>query len=96
MKLSKKDLMQRVSDLVEDDEKKVAILEDLEDSILEEGSIDEVEKETLRKEKEDLEWKYQDLLTRYKERFLQGKDSEEKEDIKDELEEKEVIDIREI
>lgn len=96
MKLSKKDLMQRVSDLVEDDEKKVAILEDLEDSILEEGSIDEVEKETLRKEKEDLEWKYQDLLTRYKERFLQGKDSEEKEDIKDELEEKEVIDIKEI
>ena len=97
MKLSKKELMQRVSDLIEDDEIKISVLEDMEDSIVEESSVENVLDENVKRELEEIKWKYEDLKNRYKERFLNGSDekSEEKED-DEELKEEEVIDVKEI
>lgn len=97
MKLSKKELMQRVSNLIEDDETKISVLEDMEDSIVEESSVENVIDENTKRELEEIKWKYEDLKNRYKERFLNGTDeeSEEKED-DEELKEEEVIDVKEI
>lgn len=99
MKLSKQELKQRISDAITDDEELViSLLEDIEDSMIEtnENVIDE----TKAKELEELKWKYNTLQEKYKERFLKGdnkKDAEDKkEEVDEELEEKEVIDIKEI
>ena len=94
MKLSKQELKQRISDSITDNEELViSLLEDVEDSMVEtnENVIDE----TKTKELEDLKWKYEDLRAKYKERFLKGNESENTED-NPEMEEKEVIDIKEI
>lgn len=94
MKLSKKDLMQKITDLIEDDDTKISILEDMEDSINEENAENVVD-ETMKKDYEDLKLKYEDLKSRYKDRFLKGsEETENKEDI-DETEEK-IVDIKEI
>ena len=93
MKLSKQELKQRISDSITDNEELViSLLEDIEDSMIEtnENVIDE----TKTKELEDLKWKYTNLQEKYKERFLKGDDKTE--EVDEELEEKEVIDIKEI
>lgn len=98
MKLSKQELKQRISDSIKDnDELVISLLEDVEDS-MSEGSNDDVQMETLKKEKEELEWKYNDIKTRYKERFLAGVDEikENPEEKIEEVEEKEVVDIKDI
>lgn len=98
MKLSKQELKQRISDSIKDnDDLVISLLEDVEDS-MSEGSNDDVQIETLKKEKEELEWKYNDIKTRYKERFLAGVDEikENPEEKIDEVEEKKVIDVTEI
>lgn len=94
MKLNKQELKQRISDAITDDEELViSLLEDIEDSMIEtnENVIDE----TKAKELEDLKWKYNTLQEKYKERFLKGDDKKDAE-VDEELEEKEVIDIKEI
>ena len=94
MKLSKQELKQRISDSITDNEELViSLLEDIEDSMVEtnENVIDE----TKTKELEDLKSKYEDWRAKYKERFLKGNESENTED-NPEMEEKEVIDIKEI
>lgn len=97
MKLSKRELMQRVSDLIEDDTTKISVLEDMEDSIIEEGVAQEVVDETAKRELEELKWKYDDLVQRYKDRFLKGEETEEKEEEKtEELKEEEIVDVKEI
>lgn len=98
MKLSKQELKQRISDSIKDnDELVISLLEDVEDS-MSDGSNNDVQMETLKKEKEELEWKYNDIKTRYKERFLAGVDEikENPEKKIEEVEEKEVIDIKDI
>lgn len=96
MKLSKKELMQRVSDLIEDEETKISILEDMEDSIVDETTTETVVEESAKRELEELKWKYEDLRNRYKERFLKGNDETEEKEDDDELKEEEVIDVKEI
>lgn len=98
MKLTKQELKQRISDSIKDnDELVISLLEDIEDSMTE-GNNEDVQIETLKKENEEIKWKYEDIKNRYKERFLTG--VEETEEIADEespeLEEKEIIDIKEI
>lgn len=90
MKLSKQELKQKISDSITDnDDLVISLLEDIEDS-MEENSIQD------NSELEDLKGKYDDLKAKYKERFLNGKEKDP-EDEKDEgLEEKEVIDVKEI
>lgn len=94
MKMDKKDLMRRISDLIEDEDTKISVLEDLEDSIVE--NTTDIINEEEKKELENLRWKYEDLREKYKERFLTSdKKAEETEDIEEKEDEK-VIDIKEI
>lgn len=98
MKLSKQELKQEISDNIKDnDELVIRLLEDIEDS-MSDGSNDDVQMETLKKEKEELEWKYNDIKTRYKERFLAGVDEikENPGEKIEEVEEKEIVDIKDI
>lgn len=91
-KFSAEELSSRINDLELDDEIKISLMEDITDSV----SPDESEelsylKEEIQKKDSELE----ELKEKYKERFLKA--SEEKEEPKDEdLEEKEIIDIKEI
>ena len=95
MKLSKQELKQKISDSIKDnDDLVISLLEDIEDSMIENN--EQVIDETNKKELEDLKWKYEDLKAKYKERFLSG--AEEKEETTEEtgLEEKEVIDVKDL
>lgn len=86
MKLSKEELKQKVNELVTDNEIAIQLLEDIEDS-MEVGEVDTTKID-------ELQAKLDDLQEKYKQRFLKGDDK--KEEVDEELEEKEVIDIKEI
>ena len=92
MKLSKEDLKAKVNELVTDNDIAIQLLEDIEDS-MEVGEVDTAKID-------ELQAKLDDLQEKYKQRFLKGddkKDVEEKKDeVDEELEEKKVIDIKEI
>ena len=96
MKLSKEDLKKKIADVVEDEDTQISLLEDIEDSFVEPDESDKVDKTDY----DELESKYKDLQEKYKQRFLAGDDQKDvedkKEDVDEELEEKEVIDIKEI
>lgn len=92
MKLSKEELKQKVNELVTDNEIAIQLLEDIEDS-MEVGEVDTTKID-------ELQAKFDDLQEKYKQRFLKGDDKkyaeDKKEEVDEELEEKEVIDIKEI
>ena len=92
MKLSKEDLKAKVNELVTDNDIAIQLLEDIEDS-MEEGEVDTAKID-------ELQAKLDDLQEKYKQRFLKGDDKKDAEDKKEEvddgLEEKDVIDIKEI
>lgn len=91
MKRSKEELKQKVGELVQDNDIAIQLLEDIEDS-MEEGELD-------TSKIDELQAKFDDLQKKYKERFLKTDDkkTEEKEESEEKgLEEKEVIDIKEI
>lgn len=93
-KYSAEELSSRVNELDLDDDIKISLMEDITDSV----SRDESEelagiKSELEKSKAD----YEELKEKYKARFLKAVESDEKEEVKDEdLEEKEVIDVKEL
>ena len=91
-KYSAEELSSRVNELELDDDVKISLMEDITDSV----STDESEelaqiKSELEKSKAD----YEELKDKYKARFLKAVESEEKEEVKD-LEEKEIIDVKEL
>ena len=92
MKLSKDELKNKVNELVKDNDVAIQLLEDIEDS-MESGEIDNSELEALQA-------KFDELQTKYRERFLKGDEEKEidekKEESEDGMEEKEVIDVKEI
>ena len=92
MKLSKEELKQKVNELVTDNEIAIQLLEYIEDS-MEVGEVDTTKID-------ELQAKFDDLQEKYKQRFLKGDDKKDaenkKEEVDEELEEKEVIDIKEI
>lgn len=96
MKLSKEELSAKINELEIDEEIKVALMEDIADSI--EGSTESTDGGEL----EELKIKYEALRDKYKERFLKGNDETEEEVKEDEetedeeLKEEEVIDVKEI
>lgn len=96
MKLSKEELSAKINELEIDEEIKVALMEDIADSI--EGSTEATDGGEL----EELKIKYEALRDKYKERFLKGNDETEEEVKEDEetedeeLKEEEVIDVKEI
>lgn len=103
MKLSKEELKKKIDEKIQDDDLKIELLEDIEDSFNDEA-IKEYEAR-FEAEKADLEAQIanekayiMDLKARYKERFLSKEETEneDKKEDKEELEEKEVIDVKEI
>jgi hypothetical protein len=85
MKISKEELVAKINDLELDDTKKIELMEDVTDSMVE---PDTTELDTLKT-------KYEELQNNYKERFLSG-DKITKEEKEEELEEKKYIDVKEI
>ena len=94
-KLSKEELIKKVSEKVMDEDVSIELMEDITDSFDTE-TVDTSSEDKARIE--ELETKLKEIKDKYKERFLKGPD--EKEDIEEsedtEMKEKEVIDIKEI
>ena len=104
MKLSKEELKAKVSELGIDDDVKISLLEDIEDSF--ETPVED-DSRVSREEYDDMSMKYEDIKKRYIERFLSKEEVAELEDAKEKIEEvlddsveveeePEVIDIEEI
>jgi hypothetical protein len=87
--LTKEELIAKINEKELPEDAKIELMEDITDSFGE--SEDMVTKE----EFESITNKYEELLAKYKERFLDSKE-EVKEDEDKEYEEKEVIDVKEI
>lgn len=95
-RLSKEELIKKVSEKVMDEDVQIELMEDITDS-MEIENIDTSSEDKTRIE--ELETQVKELKQKYKDRFLKGsdeKEDEEKEDEDVELKEKEVIDIKEI
>ena len=91
MKLSKEELKKKIDEVVENDDIKISLLEDIEDS------IDVSDEETIDKNAyEELKAKYEEIKEKYKDRFLKGEEKEEVVEDEEELKEEEVIDVKEI
>lgn len=90
---SAEELSGRINELELDDDVKISLMEDITDSITPEESE---ELTSLKAEVEKTKADYEELKEKYKSRFLKAVESEEKEDVEEDLEEKEVIDIKEI
>lgn len=95
-KLTKEELINRINDLPLDDEMKISLMEDVTDSV--EGEVISAEERVKIDGYDDIKFKYEDLVRKYKERFTSGVTEKEDiiEDAGDDLEEKEVIDVKEI
>lgn len=92
MKLSKEELKKRIDEVIEDDDLKISLLEDIEDSVDVSEEGEKVDKSAY----DELEAKYNELKEKYKDRFLKGEEKEEKEEDIEEVKEEEVIDVQEI
>lgn len=102
MKLSKQELISKINDKIEDIDLATELMEDITDSIPDD--MDEIlnkYKTEFETEKANLEAQIAnekayitELKQRYRERFLKG--DEENEESEDGMEEKEVIDVKEI
>lgn len=88
-KLTKEELIAKINEKELPEEFKVELMEDITDSF---GDSEEM---VSKEEFEGIINKYEELLAKYKERFLDSKE-EVKEDEDKEYEEKEVIDVKEI
>lgn len=93
-KYSAEELSSRINELELDDDVKIALMEDITDSV----SPDESEElASLKAELEKAKADYEELKEKYKARFLKAVESDEEEKVEDEdLEEKEVIDVKEL
>lgn len=93
-KFSAEELSSRINDLELDDDVKISLMEDITDSV----SPDESEElASVRAELEKAKADYEELKEKYKARFLKAVETEEEKEVKDEdLEEKEVIDVKEL
>ena len=99
-KLSKDELLKKITERVTDEDLVIELMEDISDSIVEnETESEEISK--LKADNEKLSADYADLKERYKNRFLSSEveveeKTEEKTEEESEPEEKEVIDVKEI
>lgn len=92
-KLSKDELLKKITEKITDEDLVIELMEDISDSL--DVSAEE-EKKVLEDKIAELELKLEDLKTKYKERFLKGEVIEEVKDEIEEPKEEEVIDIKEI
>lgn len=94
MVLSKEDFKKKIDTLEISDDKKIEILEDIEDSWTDD--VNEEYKARYEAEKKEMEASIANLKAKYKERFFNSDSVENKEDITEDIEEKKVIDVKEI
>lgn len=93
-KYSAEELSSRINELELDDDVKISLMEDITDSVTPDESE---ELAGLKAEVEKAHADYEELKEKYKARFLKAVDTEEEKEVKDEeLEEKEVIDVKEL
>ena len=94
MKLSKEDLKKKIDEKISDDDLKIELLEDIEDSIdVSENETEKVEKTAY----DEVVAERDEIKRKYKERFLKGEEvKEDTEEDDEELKEEEVIDVKEI
>lgn len=91
-RFSAEEINARINDLAIDDDVKIALMEDVSDSINESEEL-----ANLRNEVEQVNKNYIDLKEKYKSRFLKSVESDDdKSDDTDEYKESEVIDVKEI
>lgn len=98
MKLSKEELKKKISEKVTDEDLSIELLEDIEDSM---DVVNESESEEIAKLKSEIESKdveISDLKKKYKERFLNGSESDEEnnDNESDGLKEEEIIEKSDI
>lgn len=92
-RLSKEELINRINDLPIEDEMKISLMEDITDSV--DGEVITAEEKVKIDGYDDIKFKYEEMVKKYKDRFV----SSETETIIEEpktVEEKEFIDIKEI
>lgn len=101
MVLSKEDFKKKIDTLEISDDKKIEILEDIEDSWTDD--VNEAYKERYEAKKKEmeasiasLEAEAAELKAKYKERFFNTENVENKDDISEDIEEKKIIDVKEI
>lgn len=92
-RLSKDELLKKITEKVTDEDLVIELMEDISDSL--DISYEE-EKKVLEDKINELELKLEDLKTKYKERFLKGDIVEEVKEEIEEPKEEEVIDVKEI
>lgn len=91
-KLGKDEFNKKYSEkIVDNDDLLIELMEDIADSV----DVESEELEKAKAELDDYKAKYDDLKSKYKERFLSSEDIPE-EKMEEKLEEKEVVDIKEI
>ena len=92
-KFSAEELSGRINELELDDDVKISLMEDITDSVTPDESE---ELESLKAEIEKTRGELDELKEKYKARFLKAVDTDEVEEKEEDLEEKEVIDIKEL
>lgn len=102
MVLSKENFKKKIDELEISDDKKIEILEDIEDSWTEDVNEEykaryEAEKKEMEASIASLEAEAANLKAKYKERFFNSDSVENKEeDITEDIEDKKIIDVKEI
>ena len=94
MKLNKEDLKKKVNEIVTDNDVAIQLLEDIEDSF--DAEVDNSKIDELQAKIDEQQSKIDELQEKYKERFLAGNKEDKKPEEDDGLEEKHIIDIKEI
>ena len=95
MKLSKEELKKKIDEKIVDEDLKIELLEDVEDSF-EVSKVDETEK-VEKTAYDEVVAERDEIKRKYKERFLNGSEESKEEETEDEeLKEEEVIDVKEI
>ena len=94
MKLNKEELKKKIDEKISDDDLKIELLEDIEDSVdvIEEDETEKVEKTAY----DEVVAERDEIKRKYKERFLKGEEVKEDKEDDEELKEEEVIDVKEI
>lgn len=94
MKLNKEELKKKIDEKISDEDLKIELLEDIEDSVdvIEEDETEKVEKTAY----DEVVAERDEIKRKYKERFLKGEEVKEDKEDDEELKEEEVIDVKEI
>lgn len=96
-KKSKDELKKSIDESIEDVDKKIQMLEDIEDSVEQKDVVDKSEFDNLTTKYNELENKYAELQTKYKDRFFNNEVTTQTSEVQDKgLQEINYVDIKEI